>query len=60
MIAECLTGEEVEGIKSMFNMMDVDKTGFLTFEQLRAGLHKIGSQLVESEIQQLMEAVSTL
>eukprot|EP00250_Pteridium_aquilinum_P009678 c18853_g1_i1 orf=584-2155(-) len=55
-IAECLTGEEVEGIKNMFNMMDVDKTGSLTFEQLKAGLYKIGSQLAESEIQQLMEA----
>jgi hypothetical protein len=57
-IAECLTGEEVESIKKMFDMMDVDKTGCLTFEQLRAGLQKIGSQLAESEVQQLMEAVS--
>lgn len=55
-IAELLTGEEVEGIRTMFNMMDVDKTGFLTFEQLKAGLYKIGSQLAEPEIQQLMEA----
>ncbi|MCO5604758.1 hypothetical protein L7F22_058928 [Adiantum nelumboides] len=55
-IAELLTGEEVEGIRTMFNTMDVDKKGFLTFEQLKAGLYKIGSQLAESEIQQLMEA----
>nr|AAN11310.1 calmodulin domain protein kinase 1 [Ceratopteris richardii] len=55
-IAELLTGEEVEGIRAMFNMMDVERTGSLTFGQLKAGLYKLGSQLPESEIQQLMEA----
>eukprot|EP00250_Pteridium_aquilinum_P015416 c22565_g6_i1 orf=289-1890(+) len=51
-----LCGEEVEGMKEMFNAMDTNKTGFLTFDQLKAGLQKIDSQLSEVEIQQLMEA----
>lgn len=52
-----LCGEEVEGIKEMFNTMDTNKTGFLTFDQLKAGLQKVDPQLSEGEIQQLMEAV---
>lgn len=51
-----LCGEEVEGIKEMFNAMDTNKTGFLTFEQLKVGLQKIDPQLAEAEIQQLMDA----
>lgn len=51
-----LCGEEVEGIKEMFNTMDTNKTGFLTFDQLKAGLQKVDPQLSEGEIQQLMEA----
>ncbi|MCO5609412.1 hypothetical protein L7F22_063638 [Adiantum nelumboides] len=40
----------------MFNAMDINKTGFLTFEQLKVGLQKIDPQLAEEEIQQLMDA----
>lgn len=54
-IAELLSGEEVESIKDVFNKMDLNKTGSLNFEQLKAGLCKLGSQLADSEIQQLME-----
>ncbi|KAH7306731.1 hypothetical protein KP509_22G027200 [Ceratopteris richardii] len=55
-IAEFLSGEEVESLKNTFNMMDTDKTGVISFEQFKNGLHKLGSQLNESEIQQLLEA----
>lgn len=55
-IAELLSGEEINGLKEMFNLMDVNKTGVLTFEEFKAGLHKMGSQLAENEIQQLLEA----
>ncbi|MCO5598505.1 hypothetical protein L7F22_052602 [Adiantum nelumboides] len=56
-IAGLLSNEEVDKLKSTFDMMDIDKNGLLTFEEFKNGLHKLGSQLTESEIQQLMEAV---
>ncbi|KAI5070558.1 hypothetical protein GOP47_0014901 [Adiantum capillus-veneris] len=55
-IAELLSGDEVEGLKHMFNMMDTNKNGVLSFEEFKTGLYKLGSQLAENEIQQLMEA----
>ncbi|KAJ7521642.1 hypothetical protein O6H91_19G062400 [Diphasiastrum complanatum] len=55
-IAEHLSGEENEGMKDMFDMMDIDKSRSLTFEKLKAGLPKIGSQLPDSEVKLLMEA----
>lgn len=55
-IAGLLSGEEVDGLKTMFNMMDTNKNGMLSFEEFKAGLHKLGSHLAEHEVQQLMEA----
>lgn len=37
--------------------MDTDKNGTITFDELKAGLHKMGTKLSESEVRQLMEAV---
>ncbi|XP_074316343.1 calcium-dependent protein kinase 10-like [Silene latifolia] len=54
-IAEHLSVEEVEIIRDMFTLMDVDHDGKITYEELRTGLKKVGSQLGESEIQLLME-----
>lgn len=54
-IAEHLSVEEVEVIKDMFSLMDTDKDGKVTYEELRAGLRKVGSQLAEPEIKMLME-----
>lgn len=42
----------------MFTLMDTDKDGKVTYEELRAGLRKVGSQLAEPEIKMLMEVVS--
>jgi Ca2+-binding EF-hand superfamily protein len=56
-IAESLKEEEITGLKEMFKSMDTDNSGTITFEELKAGLERVGSQLVESEIHQLMEAV---
>ncbi|MCO5582130.1 hypothetical protein L7F22_036020 [Adiantum nelumboides] len=55
-IADLLSGEEEDGLRDLFNMMDINKSGMLTSEEFKAGLHKIGSQLADNEIQQLMEA----
>ncbi|EEF52108.1 calcium-dependent protein kinase 10 [Ricinus communis] len=55
-IAEHLLVEEVEVIKDMFALMDTDNDGKVTYNELRAGLRKVGSQLAEPEIKMLMEA----
>ncbi|KAJ7560947.1 hypothetical protein O6H91_03G007300 [Diphasiastrum complanatum] len=55
-IAESLSEEEIAGLKEMFKMMDADNSGSITFEELKVGLKKIGSELMESEIRALMDA----
>ncbi|KAL1812485.1 hypothetical protein ACET3Z_022550 [Daucus carota] len=54
-IAEHLTIEEVEVIRDMFALMDTDSDGKVTYEELKAGLRKVGSQLAEPEIKLLMD-----
>ncbi|KAK1392947.1 Calcium-dependent protein kinase [Heracleum sosnowskyi] len=55
-IAENLSEEEIKGLKQMFNNMDTDRSGTITYEELKTGLSKLGSKLSEAEIQQLMDA----
>ncbi|GAU19375.1 hypothetical protein TSUD_76190 [Trifolium subterraneum] len=55
-IAENLSEEEIIGLKEMFKSMDTDDSGTITFEELKAGLPKLGSKMSESEVRQLMEA----
>lgn len=43
----------------MFNNMDTDGSGTITFEELKDGLRRLGSKLSETEIKQLMDAVRT-
>lgn len=57
-IAEHLSVEEVEVIRDMFTLMDSDNDGKVTYEELRAGLRKVGSQLAEPEIKLLMDVVN--
>ncbi|KAI5683627.1 hypothetical protein M9H77_04855 [Catharanthus roseus] len=54
-IAEHLSVEEVEVIRDMFTLMDTDNDGKVTYDELTAGLRKVGSQLAEPEIKLLME-----
>jgi len=42
----------------MFKMIDTDNSGQITFEELKVGLKKVGANLKESEIYDLMQAVS--
>ena len=58
MIAEHLSVEEVEVIRDMFSLMDTDNDGKVSFEELKAGLKKVGSQLGEPEMKMLMEVVN--
>ncbi|RWR85448.1 calcium-dependent protein kinase 1 [Cinnamomum micranthum f. kanehirae] len=55
-IAESLSEEEIAGLKEMFNMIDADNSGHITFEELKSGLKRVGANLKESEIYSLMEA----
>jgi len=59
-IAENLSDEEIKGLKQMFNNIDTDRSGTITYEELKSGLSKLGSKLSESEIKQLMDAVSSV
>lgn len=56
-IAERLSEEEIGGLKELFKMIDTDESGTITFEELKVGLKRVGSQLMESEIKALMDAV---
>ncbi|MQL87115.1 hypothetical protein Taro_019653 [Colocasia esculenta] len=58
-IADHLSLEEVEDIKEMFRLIDTDSDGIVSSEELKSGLSKYGSQLAESEVQMLIEAVDT-
>ncbi|KAG0497060.1 hypothetical protein HPP92_001751 [Vanilla planifolia] len=55
-IAENLSEEEIKGLKQMFKNMDTDRSGTITYEELKIGLNKLGSKLSETEVQQLMDA----
>ncbi|KAF6169960.1 hypothetical protein GIB67_034352 [Kingdonia uniflora] len=55
-IAENLSEDEIAGLKEMFKMIDTDNSGQITFEELKAGLKKVGANLKESEMYQLMQA----
>jgi len=57
-IAESLSEEEIGGLKELFKMIDTDNSGTITFDELKDGLKRVGSELTENEIQVLMEAVS--
>lgn len=59
-IAERLSEEEIGGLKQLFKMLDTDNSGTITFEELKEGLKKIGSNLMESEIKELMDVVCSL
>ncbi|CAI9780266.1 unnamed protein product [Fraxinus pennsylvanica] len=55
-IAECLSEEEIAGLKEMFKMIDVDNSGQISLEELKIGLERVGSNLKDSEITSLMQA----
>jgi calcium-dependent protein kinase len=55
-IAEHLSLEEVADIKNMFDGMDVNKNGKLTFEEFKAGLRKLGNKMSDSDLHILMDA----
>lgn len=57
-IADFFSNEELEDIKDTFKRIDTDDDGIITIEELKTGLQKLNTQLAESEVQLLIEAVS--
>ncbi|KAK4744107.1 hypothetical protein SAY87_010419 [Trapa incisa] len=55
-IAENLSEDDIQGLKAMFANMDTDKSGTITYEELKTGLARLGSKLTEAEVRQLMDA----
>ncbi|KAK6131630.1 hypothetical protein DH2020_034644 [Rehmannia glutinosa] len=55
-IAESLSEEEIAGLREMFETVDTDNSGYITFEELKAGLQRFGANLNESDIHDLMKA----
>ncbi|PKA64265.1 Calcium-dependent protein kinase 8 [Apostasia shenzhenica] len=55
-VTEHLPVEEIEGIKQMFHMMDTDRKGKLSLEELRKGLHLLEQHIPDLDIHMLMEA----
>ncbi|KAH0461610.1 hypothetical protein IEQ34_009185 [Dendrobium chrysotoxum] len=55
-VADQLPSEEINGIMQMFHMMDKDKNGNLTLEELQEGFHKIGQPVPEHDVRMLLEA----
>ncbi|XP_052173295.1 calcium-dependent protein kinase 24-like [Diospyros lotus] len=55
-VADNLPYEKVAAIKEMFHTMDTNKDGVLTFQELKAGLHKIGHQIADNDVQMLIDA----
>ncbi|KAK6133295.1 hypothetical protein DH2020_032958 [Rehmannia glutinosa] len=47
-IAQSLSEEEIKGLKAMFANMDTDKSGTITYEELKSGLARLGSKLSEA------------
>uniref|UniRef100_N1QYC0 non-specific serine/threonine protein kinase n=1 Tax=Aegilops tauschii TaxID=37682 RepID=N1QYC0_AEGTA len=45
-------------LKEMFKMMDTDNSGQINYEELKAGLERVGANMKESDISQLMQAVA--
>jgi len=59
-VADNLSDEQVDVFKQMFDMMDKDKNGNLSFEELRDGLSMIGHAIPDPDVEMLMDAVSSL
>ncbi|KAH9803706.1 calcium-dependent protein kinase 33 [Citrus sinensis] len=55
-IVENLSTEEIQMLKEKFTEMDTDKSGALSYGELKAGLAKLGSTLREVDVKQYMQA----
>jgi calcium-dependent protein kinase len=50
--------EEAAIIREGFKLMDINNKGKINKDELKIGLHKLGHQVPDTDVQILMEAVS--
>lgn len=55
-IAEHLSTEEAADMMDMFQKIDINNRGKITIDELKHGLHKMGHQIPDADVQILMEA----
>ncbi|KAL8166279.1 hypothetical protein V2J09_007778 [Rumex salicifolius] len=55
-IAEKLSEEEIGGLKELFQKIDADNSGTVTCDELKQSLKRVDSKLLESDIEDLMNA----
>ncbi|CAM8988198.1 unnamed protein product [Rhodiola kirilowii] len=55
-VAENLSAEDITGLNIIFSKMDSEKSGTITYEDLKSGLTQLGFYLSEAEVQSLMKA----
>ncbi|KAE8718351.1 Calcium-dependent protein kinase 24 [Hibiscus syriacus] len=55
-VADNLPEDQIDSTIEMFNMMDTDDDGHLSFEELRDGLEKLGHSVEDPDVKMLMES----
>ncbi|KAI4338850.1 hypothetical protein MLD38_023858 [Melastoma candidum] len=55
-VADNLPDDQVDSIREMFDTMDTDKNGDLTFEELKHGFSSYGQLVQDQDVQMFMEA----
>lgn len=55
-VADNLPDEQIDSMRQMFHLMDKDKNGCLSFEELKDGLSMIGHTLPDRDVEMLMDA----
>ncbi|CAK7322592.1 unnamed protein product [Dovyalis caffra] len=58
-VADSLPDEQVDVIKQLFDMMDTDHNGNLSFEELKDGLNKFGYSIPDPDVKLLIDASKT-
>jgi len=57
MAAESMTAEEISGLDVLFSQLDVDKSGSITFQELKDGLRQWNVKMEDGELREIMNSV---